>query len=538
MLKSAKEKIINIDLFGKTMMFEENGSQKYNTILGNITTFLLFITCLTIGFMFGQEIYLRQTPIVINSDEKLQNSRIETKDYPIFFGFSYSNSTAIKNIESIFDFVVTRFIVKDDLSTNYNITYGLRDNCDPDDYDELYRPMIKSLYTQNSKANNLRLFCIHKEGLYIQNEFSTWNSSSISIRVEMCKSHKRSCHPQLEAIVNDAYITIATFDAVADPKNYTNPVSYFTNMLVQQLNTVFFKRNYITTQVASLETNEGWLIDNIVKKEYITRKAITKDLNPVINGSIFSMTFESTNVRSRIIRNYMKIQDLLAKIGGFFNALLIICYLLTTNYVDFNYYTSLYDIVRANIIKQSNPNFSSQSQKFSFDINEKKLFPSKVDASSKKINLINMENLNQSDQVNIINKSKTVTENNFVKQVYNNNSSSNQINPVEKSNINVEVSQIKKCEVKNAEEIVNNETLTRNNEMNKVSLISNKFLFDANMDKECNLTSINSKNNYFYYVWNDLICCGNAYTMKIKSIKNILSFNNIVNNSYKISQVS
>ena len=56
---------------------------------------------------------------------------------------------------------------------------------------------------------------------------------------------------------------------------------------------------------------------------------------------IVGINFDSPNLVDDISRSYMKIQDLLAKVGGMINALIIIMKIMTYNYIRFLYLTKL-----------------------------------------------------------------------------------------------------------------------------------------------------------------------------------------------------
>jgi hypothetical protein len=63
-------------------------------------------------------------------------------------------------------------------------------------------------------------------------------------------------------------------------------------------------------------------LENTVEEEYLQINQITKDINTHEYGDdkgMFDLTFLSSNKRHFVSRKYMKLQDLLASIGGFFN---------------------------------------------------------------------------------------------------------------------------------------------------------------------------------------------------------------------------
>ncbi len=218
----------------------------------------------------------------------------------------------------------------------------------------------------------------------------------------------------------------------------------------------------------------------------------------------------------------MRIQELLAKIGGFFNAILIVSQLLITNYVDYNYYTSIYQYFK---------NYENEKR------NSKVKDNSKIDIIVNRISKVRNGNTDNIDSVNI-NKSN-INESNVNKLIDSNvNVNDNKYNALNLLSLNnnkdKENSKIGKLSSSNAGlNVVNNSRhvevdYTKNNNLH----ISNGFSIEKNiLDKNDNEDQTNDDTNtsYFKFVL-DTIFCGksNAVKYQIKSVKLILSFNNII----------
>ena len=92
MLAKMKITAHKIDLFGRFLTLEENENQKFTTNIGVILTICLLIVSIVIDFIFGKEIYERKNPLVIQSFDKKDYSRISIKDFPFILGFRTGNS--------------------------------------------------------------------------------------------------------------------------------------------------------------------------------------------------------------------------------------------------------------------------------------------------------------------------------------------------------------------------------------------------------------------------------------------------------------
>jgi len=87
-------------------------------------------------------------------------------------------------------------------------------------------------------------------------------------------------------------------------------------------------------------SDEGWMLEDLRKINYISIDSIYYDVINNGEGPMMAMTsvLKSPRLRNKANRNYMKVQELFAKIGGIANAFFMIMYVLTFYYLRFNYF--------------------------------------------------------------------------------------------------------------------------------------------------------------------------------------------------------
>jgi hypothetical protein len=502
MLEKISQVLTRIDLFGKTLIFEEKHSQRHNTTGGLIFTFLLLVVTCIIGFLFGKEIYERKYPVVVNSKEIISYSRINTQDYPIFFSFSLKDGTGVKQSEDVFDVIISQITMDENLYITAKNYQGLTKKCDITVFPKIYQPIINETYrNMDNNQTGRELFCLHKDGLYFQNNYMEKNSTMIGLRFFRCNPNKRKCHPQMDQILKEMYVSVFTVDAFVDPENYTNPITYSSKGYTQQVNNIFTKRSFVNVEKGILKTHKGWLFENNVDEEYFSQKEITVDVNPSVDNDFYRITFISGNLRTKDIRSYMKIQDLLAKLGGFYNGLLLICYVLIKDYVDFDYYNSIYDnLQKSYLIKskiQSKNNTNSNVNLISNYLENNNITKEKNNFSRR---------LDNGDKLKENNVSNECLNNNFLKQVV-------RINDFKKSEEGKDQN-----DAKILPNIIPNQAFNSKHKLNSHMLILNEDM---------------TSNNYFIYLLNDLILCRSTKYYKIKEVKEILSYSNIVTMSFE-----
>lgn len=522
-----------VDLFGKSLIFEEKESQKHHTLIGNIMTFSVIITCCIIGFMFGNEIYERKTPTVIVSEDIIDTSRFTFKEYPLIFSFAYFDGTPIRDSHLAFNLNVGNMTVSPTFDSVFSEKKGGLRNCTVDMFIEKYQPIVSKILTDNANAgrSSLDMICPDPDA-FVQNPYISANSTFLNFRFSLCNSTERTCHPNQSRISQDFYIIVRTVEAFIDPKNYTHPIVYYANTQPQQVSNFLMKRNFYSIEKRKLITYQGWLLDSTVEEEFFTVKEVLKDVNPTFRNDLFQATFTSATRRMVTTRRYMKIQDLFASIGGFFNFLYIICTILLKDYVDFNYYYSyLKSLKEDNSTKSNSINRSKSIQML---IKNESM---KVNKKPWQINSINIDKINDSSALVNDHSNNKIMHNN--EKILNNNFINNKLDaPITPIKPVTPITQVEKFSVSQ----IRQGNVNYENTKNQVENLHNVSIQQVNLDKSLNpyidnfrTNKLNSfdphlfaDGNYFSYLWNDTICCKSKLVYHIKAIRTILSFKNIL----------
>lgn len=308
--------IRKVDLFGKPYIFEERDTQKFSTILGTVSTLMIVITCIIIGFMFGKEIYERKNPSVMSSDDKAQVSRVNMTNFPIFFAFingpTINQPQAVNHIKM--EITLMELDEKITPTTHYYSGYK---KCDVSEYSEFYQPYVQEIY--NDMGSTYDLYCINRDELYVKNKYASADSCYVNVRFLLCNSEIEECgnKEEQEKLMKDAYVMVVYIDAYVDPGNYDNPKNYYKTTSPQKLGESLLQRNFFSVQRTKLVTHKGWLLEDIYEEEILNIRSVVKDVSTGYNGNLFWFTIDSPNIRTKIVRSYMKVQDVIAKIGGF-----------------------------------------------------------------------------------------------------------------------------------------------------------------------------------------------------------------------------
>lgn len=445
-----------IDLFGRNYIFEEFDSQRYSTKTGIFFTILIVITCIVIGFLFGQEIYSRDNPTVLNSEEYLDNSRITVKEFPMFFSFVNGPTVNQPTVPLYVDMKITHMIINNDFTPTIKYYDGYK-RCNVEEYEEFYQPYIKDIFADLKDKNSMDLYCINQNDLYFQNDYSAKNSSYINVRFLLRTESEGNIDLEARtALLKDLYLVTTVVDSYIDSSNYDNPKNYYVSNKSQKISTDFNQRVFYNIQKISFSTNNGWLLDDEVKEDILSVKSITQDISSS-DGNLFWVTLSSPNIRNKIKRSYMKVQDMLAKIGGFFNALYMVILILTKNYVNFSFYNYIYKYFATPRFLNSNKDkklvLSNTIDKIAFRLAKTNTLRSFL---TKEVNNLSVNNSNIQDRMN---KSSSIMLNKEYKndnnERYPNNLNNNIIKENQFDNIQMTVNLVNPVKHDNNDDSVN-----------------------------------------------------------------------------------
>ena len=332
-----------LDVFGRHYLFEEDDLQKFKTCFGGVLTLLISICVIVIGFIFGKEIYERETPKVTSSDDiaAIESTLIKATDIPVIISFFKEDGSALMDVDRLLQLKSSQYCYGDNLELEIKFFPYMVD-CDSTKFGIHEGYVNKTVEEWKEQGHNPKCLNVNDDFSF-KNKFTARSSCFLEYEVKMCDSSKEdnNCHPDLIKLTNQIYVTARTLSSYVNPRNYTHPVVYYEETISTQIGNQFLKRTYFRYSQNILESDVGWLLESKQSVNYISLKNTQQDLNPIVDGIMYWMDFESPPLRNRTVRIYIKVQELLATIGGLFNGLYIITSLLLFSYVKFEYYLQI-----------------------------------------------------------------------------------------------------------------------------------------------------------------------------------------------------
>lgn len=347
MMNIASKVLLSSDFLGGQMGLEHNQSTKFQSIAGGIFSLIIVFASSIIGFLFSKDIYERKEPSVIFSREPIKSSEITLNEYPLAV-YMFYNTLGFR--DSTYSYIYVD-IAKVDISpegvVNRTIYSDVIEKCNistmvfPED----------SNHTMSSFSfvEGPGYMCFkNPERFNFRNNFGTPDSTYLNFRFSHCKPGSPSCPDNISDLVSSVFIGFAYVNSYVDSSNYESPVYYKVETTAIQPAFGLLKRQFIRTVSSIYTSDNGFLLTNKIDTNSYMIDSTAFDIvaqSKDFPNHVLWVTYESPSIRYKYMRSYRKIQDFLASVGGFANALRIIFMMLTKPLLRFLYLKFIGDLI-------------------------------------------------------------------------------------------------------------------------------------------------------------------------------------------------
>ena len=306
--------LTSIDILGPELNIKYKSKDSFKTPIGGILT-ILFVCLITLAFVaFSRDIFEKKQPIVTFNKQIATNS----VSYLAWNNFAFTFLDQATN-DPIIDFN-QRFVIY--LSVFYNQHNGTYSQVNYN-FDKCDSSFLTEIKTQ-LKAPQQNYYCLPiNTTIRINGVFLVGNFTSIRLNVDYCdnaKYNRTDCKLKsdtLKVISNIKYNLILT-DYFTNAFNFSFP--FVKNYYIEDVivTTSSFTRKMINLKEIEYDTDLGWVIESYDTQ---IKNAVDKSDTTVIptsnSNTIYSIMFGNSNWNDVYTRKYIKLQDILANIGGF-----------------------------------------------------------------------------------------------------------------------------------------------------------------------------------------------------------------------------
>lgn len=426
-----------LDFIGNTTTLNVNGEKLFKTTLGGILSFIICVLTVITGFYFSQEVWKKAKPNVnrsIISTPSPANLNFG-ENWEFFFGLQFNNTLYRDNSIYTIKGRLFKFIEGEGLKLQeYKIEPCTKDSFHSKNVDNFLQYNINGTWCL-SKDNipDLRLSNVWGKPGFSFMDISLWpckNTTSASI-----------CKPQdeIEKRLNIGVFSIYTMYSIVLTTDYNSPykTAIYNDFLPVSYKS--FTHSILYLFHSEIYSDVGFLLEDIkvVNSHGIDRLKINFYTQPEADNRFMRFQFQLTNWKEIYNRNYIKLQDIAAQIGGIINVFyigsLILNYFIS-NFLFKQYLVDRYygfnEVINEFFVKKNTINLDSNNLKVNNnsdnDNNDKDFFNSDNDENNEDIdesnsnkahkNLLNDfgENLKKPENEKILEMSFTPLKNNFM----------------------------------------------------------------------------------------------------------------------------
>jgi hypothetical protein len=333
--------LLAIDMVSTEVDLLHNKSSRIKTLMGSLFTLIITIFFIYSIVYFGSDLIFKVKPITRFSKEFTNTSRIYIKDYPIKIAITDPLGNLLPH-ETYIQFQSTFMklgIDEDFISYGSLIIERCKDEFIPTDQISHVKSSGDYYFNNSLCVNPFKYFSrngtLMEEDVYIQNTFGTTGSAYIIINLFPCTNsteNASSCLPMDDQVdlVKQTMVTINFMDSYIDLTDYEIPSHYLSSLVSTQLTSEDTKKAHsITVKETKIRTDSGIIMESMRNSSIYQVDSIKSD---IFNGdNYYKFQIDGSNINDVNFRRYVKVQDIIASIGGLIKFLLTIA----TLFVEF-----------------------------------------------------------------------------------------------------------------------------------------------------------------------------------------------------------
>jgi hypothetical protein len=321
--------ITSIDQFGQGIELRIDKLVKSKTFFGGLLTILMQILLFLMFYFSAQDIFYHTNPrisIEQKINQELPEILMDRFSFPISFSLTYNGNFALYKPKYFNYYISLRYgeTTAEKLKEEFlNFT-----NCKK----EFFPLVTQQAYDKLNMDQNL---CVPGQNISMSGGWRSHYINYMSLRISICTGEPH-CAPYDEIVdylkTNTFFWNIYYMHTNVNPQNFTSPIAYNIFNYYKLIKLGSYKMTEIYIRSQTLRSDDGFMFQTY---KYIDTLAFDYDVNDdsAINDTFTLVDFQFYVSPNTFIyhRKYMKIQEVLANVGGLANLLKILfvlsCYI-------------------------------------------------------------------------------------------------------------------------------------------------------------------------------------------------------------------
>jgi hypothetical protein len=340
------------DIFGVEPKLLYNNSSKHTTVLGGILSILVGITFALGFYAFGKEIFLKELPTTIFSNEyRTSPERFNlTQDKFNFFIGVQNTDTEYYIDPSIVSVKVALEKYTKVKSANGDVSFkfdSVKFDTEPCDLERHFGNLGHLFKDQPLK----QLLCVDPKAykqIFIEGTFGQDTFSYIQVQLSACENSTIPGSPvckseeHIKKVLAGGFFVLNVIDTIYNPKNYSSVNEYILRNYFTTMSNNYFKEYTFYYKNVDYVTDRGFLIQDEVIEKFLSleneRELIDLRISPKF---FFVANIRLSYFKDKHLRRYVKIQEVVAQIGGLIKGIILFIQILFSAYSKTEYYLEL-----------------------------------------------------------------------------------------------------------------------------------------------------------------------------------------------------
>lgn len=327
-------KLQSLDYIGPEIKIMFRNNSRIQTTYGGLLSILVVTLMIFSIYFFGVDLLNKQNPFTLTSQAYSNSSLITLEDYPVFVGF-FDRFTIPFSLEGFGKSQSMHWDFRSSpagLVTTYH--FLILEKCNPDVHFAKYKDFILSqvnpipyqlFYCINPfKARTSNGTLVNKT-IAFENDYGSPGSQVIKFEFAFCDPSKDSIcdKAKQDKYKQEFYVEIGFLSNLVDFANNTNPFSPVVINQLQQLSYGLSKRIFLRISSFFINTDNGIIFEDISTQRSYIFSSLLLDINQSSNYFLDVM-LESPNIIINNSRSYLKVQAVIANVGGVFKIFVLV----------------------------------------------------------------------------------------------------------------------------------------------------------------------------------------------------------------------
>ena len=349
MLKS----FYQIDLFGKSVLFNYRGNSKSKSKIGAVFTVALvgFIIWLIIDF--GQDIIHKREPKA-NTFESFNDNPAATPLTAETFAFAIAitNPYTFANFINESIFTVYAYTYKSTRIPQSNGTVQVIPEYLPLELERCQVGHFGDLAEKFSYVELDQMYCLKKEqpalngsNPILEGNFESPVFQNINIEFKICDNDTSTVtcgtEEEIANVLDGGFISLSFSNIAIDLTDNKNPLKLFRDGYFTTIGTTFSKSVSLYLQQLEINTDSGWLTTDYHTENYVKFDEIQEMFTFGTQRNFAYFAVRLGNVKKHFNRSYTKVQDVIAKVNGLIAVAFTLFVIVLAPYVRLKFYEAL-----------------------------------------------------------------------------------------------------------------------------------------------------------------------------------------------------